>query len=73
MDAIATPFVQGRLRDEQLSVTIETACGHCGRSMRITVGSDMQFSVHDEDASPLVFMPHVDWSTFAEPNIIDAY
>jgi len=41
--------------------------------MRITVGSDMEFSVHDQDASPLVFLPQVDWRTFAEPNIIDAY
>ena len=65
--------MQGRLREEQLLVTIETVCGHCGRSMRITVGSDMEFSVHDQDANPLVFMPHVDWRTFTEPNIIDAY
>jgi len=41
--------------------------------MRITVGSDMQFTVHDEDVSPLVFMPQVDWEIFAEPNIIDAF
>jgi hypothetical protein len=41
--------------------------------MNITMGSDMEFSVHDQDASPLVFMPQVDWRTFAEPNIIDAF
>jgi hypothetical protein len=41
--------------------------------MRITVGSDMEVSVHDEGAEPLVFMPQIDWETFAEPNIIDAY
>ena len=65
--------MQGRLREEHLLVTIETACGHCGRLLRITVSSDMEFSVHDQDASPLVFMPQVDWRTFTEPNIIDAY
>jgi hypothetical protein len=33
----------------------------------------MKVSIHDEDASPLVFMPQVDWKTLAEPNIINAY
>lgn len=41
--------------------------------MRLTVDSDMRVSVQDEGADPLVFMPQVDWKTFAEPNIIDAY
>jgi hypothetical protein len=70
---MATPFVQGRLRKEHLSVTIETACGHCGQAMHLTVDSDMRVSVHDESAEPLVFMPEIDWKTFTEPNIIDAY
>ena len=65
--------MQGRLGKEPLSVTIETACGHCGRLMSMTVSSDVKVSIHDEDASPLVFMPQVDWQTFAEPNIIHAY
>ena len=41
--------------------------------MHITVDSDMKVSVHDEGANALVFMPQIDWETFAEPNIIDAY
>jgi hypothetical protein len=41
--------------------------------MRISLGSDMQDPVHDEGATPLVFMPQVDWQSFAEPTIIDAY
>ena len=41
--------------------------------MGMTVSSDMKVSIHDEDASPLVFMPEVDWQTLAEPNIINAY
>lgn len=70
---MAAPFVQGRLRQEHLAVTIETKCGHCGRAMRLTVDTDMNISDHDAGAEPLVFMPRVDWSTFTEPNIIDAY
>jgi len=65
--------VQGRLRQDHLTVTIETVCAHSGRPMTITIDSDMKFSVLDKGAEPLVFMPQVDWETFAEPNIIDAY
>lgn len=70
---MATPFVQGRLRGEQLRVTIETACGHCGRPMHLTVDSDMQVLDQDEGADPLVFEPQVDWESFTGPNIIHAY
>jgi hypothetical protein len=41
--------------------------------MRISLDSDMQDPVYDEGAEPLVFSPQVDWQSFAEPNIIDAY
>jgi len=41
--------------------------------MRIGAGSTTTEPVHDEGAAPLVFMPHVDWQTFTEPNIIHAY
>jgi len=41
--------------------------------MRIEVDSKLRYHVDDEGAEPLVFLPHVNWATFAEPNIIDAY
>ena len=65
--------MQGRLREGHLTVTIETVCAHSSRSMTIAVDSDMKYSVSEDEAEPLVFMPQVDWETFAEPNIIDAY
>ena len=65
--------MQGRLRQEHLTVTIETVCAHSGRPMTISIDSDTKFSVCEDEAEPLVFMPQVDWETFAEPNIIDAY
>ena len=65
--------MQGRLREEHLTVTIETVCAHSGRPTTIAIDSEMEFSVSDKGAEPLVFMPHVDWETFAEPNIIEAY
>jgi hypothetical protein len=41
--------------------------------MHITVDSDLHFSVRDEQAVPLVFMPDVVWDNFAERTIIDSY
>jgi hypothetical protein len=70
--------VQGRLRNENLVVEIDTACAHCGREIHLTVDSELQWSVQEPGAPgtgvhPLLFMPEVDWQHFAEPNIIDAY
>jgi len=70
---MATPFVQGRLRGQQLSVRIETACAHCGQALAMTVDSDKGYEVHSAGANPLVFHPQINWMTFTDPNIIDAY
>jgi hypothetical protein len=70
---MATPFVQGRLRKEEVSVAIRTACAHCDRPLHITVDSELRHHVDQEGAQPLVFEPHINWQTFAEPNIINAY
>jgi hypothetical protein len=65
--------VQGRLRNEYLSVEIETKCRHCDKTLHFTVDSDMRVSVDEEQARPLVFMPDVDWANFTERTIIDSY
>jgi hypothetical protein len=70
---MAAPFVQGQLKQEYLSVLIETKCVHCQQTLHIDLDSDMKFSVREREANPLVFMPDVDWNTFAEPNITRAY
>ncbi len=70
---MAAPFVQGRLRNEPLSVTIETECAHCARPLCITLDSEMKYHVEEVGAEPLVFEPHINWATFTEPNIIHAY
>jgi len=33
----------------------------------------MQIAAHEMDATPLVFMPDMNWNTFAEKTIIDSY
>lgn len=52
---------------------IETKCRHCGQAIRISMDSGMKFSISEKRADPLVFMPDVNWDTFAERTIIDSY
>ena len=75
MDAIATPFVQGGLRGEPVSVEIETKCAHSGQTLGFTIDSDLRYQVHNADAGaqPLVFQPLIDWATFTDATIIDAF
>lgn len=70
---MAAPFVQGRLRNEVVSVEIETKCRHCDQGLHITIDSDIRVSVREDEATPLVFMPDVDWANFADQTIIDSY
>lgn len=70
---MATPFVQGRLRDERVEVGIVTECSQSGRELRLTIDSDLEHHVSSPGADPYIFEPHVDWQTFSAPNIIHDY
>ena len=50
-----------------------TSCGHCGREMHIHIDSKLESRVREPGARPLVFEPHIDWSTYDRPTIIDGY
>jgi hypothetical protein len=65
--------VQGRLRKEAISVTIDTVCAHCNQPFTIILDSNMNFRISPEDAEPLIFSPQVDWASFSDPNIIQAF
>lgn len=73
MDAFATPFVQGRLRKEHLSVTVKTECAHCKSPMELTVDSDLNYTVSDKDSQPVIFVPDVDLLKLKEESIINAF
>ena len=73
MDAFATPFVQGRLRKKPLKVEIRTECACCARPMTLEVDSDLNIAVRDQGASPLIFIPEVDFETLPDPSIINAF
>ena len=67
------PFVQGHLRNESLVVTIGTECGHCSRSIRLEIDSQLNYRVVEADAQPLIFVPMVDFDKLEDPSIIDAF
>jgi hypothetical protein len=73
VDAIATPFVQGRLRGEPLSVVVETECAHCGAQLRLEVDNNLDFRTLTDGAEPLVYVPQVDFARLTDPSIIDAF
>ncbi len=73
MDAFATPFVQGRLRGEAISVSVVSECAHCKRPMHMEIDNDMNWSSRDPDCSPMIFVPKVDFRTLEDPSIIDAF
>jgi hypothetical protein len=41
--------------------------------MHINLDSEMRVSVREEQAAPWVFMPDMDWDSFAGRTIIDSY
>ena len=70
---MATPFVQGRLRNERLSFEIDTECGHCSEPIHLSVDEDRVCTVDDTKNPPLMYEPSMDWAGFSGPHIIDAY
>jgi hypothetical protein len=46
--------VQGQLRQEKLTVTIESECGHCHKPLHQEVDSELNFRVQETQADPLV-------------------
>jgi hypothetical protein len=65
--------VQGQLRQEKLTVSIQTECGHCHMPLHLEVDSELNFRVQEPQASPLVFVPRVNFQKLDDPSIIDAF
>ena len=73
MDAFATPFVQGRLRDEEVSISVASECALSKRPMNMEIDSDMNCTCEDQNCNPVIFVPDVDFKNVRDPNIIDAF
>ncbi len=65
--------MQGQLRKEALSFSIETSCAHCGQPIHIEMDSELGYRVMEEGAKPLVHVPMVDLHKLEDPSIIDAF
>lgn len=67
------PFVQGQLRNESLTIAIETECAQSRRRLHLEVDSDLRYRVVENDAAPMVFVPLVELEKLEAPNIIDVF
>jgi hypothetical protein len=65
--------VQGQLRGESLSVVVDTECAHCSQPMRIEIDSELNYSVGEEGADPIIFIPQVYFQKLQDPSIIDSF
>jgi len=65
--------VQGQLLNKRLSFAIETECAHCARPIHIEMDSDLNYSVVEKEAAPLILAPRVDFGKLQDPSIIDAF
>ncbi len=70
---MATPFVQGQLRQTSLTASIATQCAHCGQPLHIEIDHDLKCRVAEPDARPLITVPLVDFARLKDPSIIDAF
>jgi hypothetical protein len=73
IDAIALPFVQGRLREEKLSASIQTECVDCKKPFQLKINSELNIQIITTGAYPVLFIPMVDFDRLEDPSIIDAF
>ena len=65
--------MQGHLRGEPLTFTIDTECAHCARPIQLQIDGNLNWFVLTRDATPMVFVPLVDFARLDAPNIINAF
>ena len=65
--------MQGQLQEHPLAATIYTGCACCGQSMVIELDSQLNYTVQEQDAEPLVYVPLIDFNTLDDPSIIEAF
>jgi hypothetical protein len=70
---VATPLVQGRLRNEPLTFDVCTECAHCGQIIRFRMRHDLSYEIEQTDCAPLFFVPLVDLPRLEAPSIIDDF
>jgi hypothetical protein len=70
---VATPFVQGRLLDEDLSCTVESECAISGRPIVFELDSSLRYRVLPPGEKPVFFIPMIDLLDLDAPCIVDDF
>lgn len=70
---MATPFVQGRLLDRDLSCTVETVCAISGRTIVFDLDSEFGYHVRPPAEQPVFFVPMIDVAGLDAPCIVDDF
>ena len=65
--------MQGHLRNEPVSITVDSECAHCSEPLTLEIDSDMNVRVDPPDAEPMVFSPDVRLFDVRAPSIIDDF
>lgn len=65
--------MQGRLRNEEVGVRVETECHHCRRELTLEIDGEMRVQVEEADAAPVIFTPDVAVFDVDGPSIIDDF
>jgi hypothetical protein len=65
--------VQGHLRQEPVTIRVETACAHCGEPMHLEIDQEMKCRCLEGGPAPIIFVPEVDLNRLKQPHIIEAF
>ncbi|MDH3730848.1 MAG: hypothetical protein OES13_06980 [Acidimicrobiia bacterium] len=65
--------MQGHLRNEPVSITVDTQCAHCSEPITLEIDSEMNVQVEPAGADPMVFIPDVRVFDVKAPSIIDDF
>lgn len=61
------------MRNEPVSITVETRCEHCSEPMTLDIDGDMNVAVAQPGADPMVFTPDVVPFDVEAPSIVDDF
>jgi len=65
--------VQGKLRNEYVSINIKTECAHCHKPMKVEIDSNLAVKTKDKECMPIAFVPDINLTALKDDSIIDAF
>jgi hypothetical protein len=73
VDAFATPYVYGRLRNRELAFTVHSECAKSGKQIKIELDSDLHITGMTEGSDPLYCLTLINTDRMKEPSIVDIF